>query len=157
MSKRRKRKPSIGWEISKFMHEQQMGDHSTSKCITNLISVSLRIYPALPAKVDSLEQIWVLWQSMIRKTFWYRKIMRDASDDFAIKLVCERLCAARAIWRIHLEEKPKVHDSFPEQHLLAHIWLIELIEGLKCMPQGDTGDLALKWYGYAISMRWSDP
>ena len=102
--------------------------------------------------------MWLAWQRHITRSFWFKKLYRDASGEFATRALCEGLVAARTIWGLDLKRQPQQQqrETKSEQQLLTYIWLVELMQGLKCRPEGDTGDLALKWYGYAVSMRWSD-
>lgn len=149
----KKKKAGLGWEISKFMHEQGMGENGTSKCVKMLVTIGMNLTPHSRMKVDSLDDIWTEWQKGIRKTFWYKKIMRDASKDFVMKIVCEGLSTARAIWMIDSIEKSATRQA-SEQQLLSYIWLVELIYGPKYRPQGSVAELALKWHGFTVTAEW---
>lgn len=151
-----KRSLSIGWELSKFMHEQYMGEHNVRQCASRLVLLGMGLFAGYQNKAHTLDDVWVLWQVNVRKSFWFRKLYRDACGEFATRALCEGLVAARTIWQLDLKKKLQHREPKSERQLLTYIWLAELMQGLKCRPEGDTGDLALKWYGYAVSMRWSD-
>lgn len=136
------------------MHEEGMGDNDTWKCVRMLVIIGMNLTTYGQSRVVDLGDVWSEWKKGTMKTFWYKKIMRDASRDFVLKVVCGGLTAARAVWRLDAK-KSEPQTPASEQQLLIYIWLIELIQGAKCRPQGTLGDLALKWYGYAVSMNRS--
>ena len=149
----KKKRVSLGWEISKFMHEWNMGAHSTLKCVRMLVTIGMNLTPSGRMRALSLDDLWTGWQRGICKTFWYKKIIRHASRDFTLKIACEGLSTARAIWMIDSAEKSDQLQA-SEQQLLSYIWLVELIYGAKCRPQGSIGELALKWHGYTVTAKW---
>ena len=143
---------TFGWKLSKFMHEENMGAHDTWKCVGAILNLGDRLLGGTATRSESLDDVWNGWQKVTRKTFWYKKIVRDASKDFAMKVVCESLTAARALWKFDLKKEMHHRDPRNERYLLVCIWLASLIEGMKCRPQERIDELALRWHAYGMAI-----